>query len=211
MLKLSENEKLLCSYSSLQLTVGLLLAWTGKQQFTESQLKDSNTRGQETAQGQSGCNLSDGRVKVFWILLLFIIFCLCLSCLRIYAGWGQPHSQAWAQVSTLKKTKRITQTFHDVELTFPYNPRLCFLNIKVLLNQLIKLQSEMLAVTQERSGPWEWVILVFRTGWFMLGLKIALLQNQGGWEYVPDILGSVWNAALGMVLTCSSPQQIKWK
>lgn len=53
-----------------------------------------------------------------------------------------------------KKRKQITQTFPEVELSFPYNPRLYFLNIKVLLNQLRKLQSEMLALTQERSDPW---------------------------------------------------------
>lgn len=37
------------------------------EQFTAnpSQLKDSNTRGQKTAQNQGGCNLSGGRVKVF--------------------------------------------------------------------------------------------------------------------------------------------------
>lgn len=157
------------------------------EQFTEPQLKDSNTRGQETAQKQGGCNLSDRRVEVIWITLLFIIFGLSLSCLRICAGWGQPHAPAWAHIKKkgfcIKKRKQITQTFHEmwkilprdvadlrfsnceVELSIPYHPCLCFLTIKVLLNQLRKWQSEILALTQERSGlECEWFLCAGQAG-----------------------------------------------
>lgn len=53
------------SYSSLQLTAGLPLAGTGKEQFTKPQLEDSNTRGQEAAQEQGACNCLMEALKYF--------------------------------------------------------------------------------------------------------------------------------------------------